>query len=409
MVHWWRKHGRFLRTVVVYTLSAFGGPQAHLGLMHRIFVEKKKLINAQELIDLNVFCSILPGPTSTQILSLIAYKKGGGWLSFVTLLLWVLPASVLMFLFAVVYGLAKQTHRHWEGAFVYVAVMALGFFLFSCVKMFVALEKRKTSYAILLSSALFTFLFFHTPWVFPIVIVVCGLLGYIVNYRRDMRVPRKTVKIRWSPLVVFLAVFAISGVLSETARIQNWENRRAYNVFENYYHFGALVFGGGQTLVSMVHEKYVSSPKTRYLDNEDVLTGAGMLQTVPGPLFSMSAYVGALLFMKGGIAWQVLGAVLATIAVFMPGYLLGIFFYPIWRTLHTTAIIFRAMTGLRAAVVGILFGSFGAFLQSYEWDFSTFHPYLCFVILAGTFCLLQFTRISPPFIVVATIFIGIFS
>ena len=90
------RHIPFLKAVLRYTLTAFGGPQAHLGMMMKTFVHKRRDVTELELIDYNTFCQIIPGASSTQTLTLIGYKRGGLLLAVLTLLIWILPASILM-------------------------------------------------------------------------------------------------------------------------------------------------------------------------------------------------------------------------------------------------------------------------------------------------------------------------
>src|SRR6195952_2999725 len=93
----------FLRDVLIYTLSAFGGPQAHLAIMLREFVEKRKYITEEELMELNALAQVLPGPSSTQTLIGIAWKVGGLRLAITTFLIWVLPSAAIMCMAAISY------------------------------------------------------------------------------------------------------------------------------------------------------------------------------------------------------------------------------------------------------------------------------------------------------------------
>ena len=108
------RHIPFLRAVAMYSLTAFGGPHGHIGMMMRTFVQKRKDVSEQELLEYNAFCQMLPGPSSTQTVALIALKRGGVPLAIVTLLLWIFPATVLMaaFSFLVYYIDAKDINTN---------------------------------------------------------------------------------------------------------------------------------------------------------------------------------------------------------------------------------------------------------------------------------------------------------
>jgi chromate transporter len=97
------RHIPFLKAVFNHSLTAFGGPQVHLGLLQHRFVEKRKDLSAEELMEYNAFCQLLPGASSTQTIVLIAFKRGGFSLAFITLLVWILPATCFMASLAIAY------------------------------------------------------------------------------------------------------------------------------------------------------------------------------------------------------------------------------------------------------------------------------------------------------------------
>src|SRR6266550_9495512 len=90
------RHVPFLKAVFLYSISAFGGPQGHLGMMMKTFVERRRDVTKEELMEYVSFCQLLPGASSTQTLTLIGYKRGGVVLAVLTLLIWILPACILM-------------------------------------------------------------------------------------------------------------------------------------------------------------------------------------------------------------------------------------------------------------------------------------------------------------------------
>src|ERR1700756_5241319 len=90
------RHIPFLKAVFLYSFTASGGPQAHIGMMTKTFVQDRKDVTEDELLELNAFCQMLPGPSSTQTVTLIALKRGGIPLALITLLLWILPATLIM-------------------------------------------------------------------------------------------------------------------------------------------------------------------------------------------------------------------------------------------------------------------------------------------------------------------------
>ena len=90
------RHLHFLKTVLFYSFTAFGGPQAHIAMMMKTFVRQTPYITEQELMEYNAFCQLLPGASSTQTVTLIGYKRGGVPLAVMTLITWILPGCVFM-------------------------------------------------------------------------------------------------------------------------------------------------------------------------------------------------------------------------------------------------------------------------------------------------------------------------
>ncbi len=194
----------------------------------------------------------------------------------------------------------------------------------------------------------------------------------------------------------------MAGLLSEIARINQWELRKPVNLFENFYRFGSLVFGGGGVLIPMMFEQYVLRSKTRYLTSEDFLTGAGMVQAFPGPIFSIAAFVGGMVLRHLGPTFQLLGCIIGTVAIFLPSLLLVLFFYPIWNKLKQHVIVFRAMEGINAVVVGIMSAATILLFISISSPFE-FTKLLAFLI---TFGLLIFSKVPSPLLVLGFLFIG---
>ncbi|MEP7251245.1 MAG: chromate transporter, partial [Ginsengibacter sp.] len=339
-----RRHIPYLKSVFLYTVSAFGGPQGHFGMMIKTFVERRKDISKAELIEYLSFCQLLPGATSTQMITLIGYKRGGIPLAIITLLIWITPASIIMAAFSFLIHYINTYHVSLH-IFKFVQPMAVGFIAFAAYKMYKISITNTITFVIMLVGIIATYLLFKTPWVFPILIV----LGGVVTNFSDKRIPEKNSmqpkKIKWTNIWLFLLLFAAVGFLSETARKQNWENRRAFNLTENVYRFGSLVFGGGDVLMPMMYEQYVVREKTKSMTKEQYLTGWGLVRAIPGPVFSVASYTGGMVLRNQGKKMQLLGCFIGCIGIFLPSALLVLFFYPIWHNLKKYVIIFRALEG----------------------------------------------------------------
>ena len=395
------RHIPFLKAVFFYACTAFGGPQGHLGMMVKTFVQKRKDVTEEELLEYNAFCQMLPGPSSTQTVVLIALKRGGIPLAVASLLLWILPAVVIMgaFSFLLLFINAREIQKN---LFLYVQPMSVGFIAYAAVRMMNKSVKHLATVLIMMGAAIATYLI-RSPWVFPIILVVAG---FISNFS-DKRIPKKLDKpkpINWLNLWLFFLIFVLAGIFSEVARSNNWEHRRLFNMFENFYRFGTIVFGGGQALVPMMLYQFVNRPASlhhpSWLSSEELLTGYGMVQAVPGPVFSVCSFVGGVIMSDYGTIWQILGCLTATVAVFLPSTLLLFFFFPLYQNLKQHVIIFRALEGINAAIVGIILASGAVLFQAmpFEW--------LNVVVTLITFCILYFTKIPAPLIVIGWLLLG---
>ncbi len=410
------RHIPFLKAVFLHSISAFGGPQGHFGMMLKTFVHQRHDVTEKELLEYSAFCQMLPGASSTQTLTLIGYKRGGIPLAILTLLIWITPACTLMsglsFLLDYFHDRAISIT-----AFKYIQPMAVGFIAFSCYKMSKLVITNTITRVIMSIAAVLTFVLFKTPWIFPAIIVAAGIATNFSS-RRIPDQPIISKKIKWGNILIFFAVFLIAATLSETARKNNWKNRGPYNLFENFYRFGSLVFGGGDVLMPMMYEQYVVRPETKQVQENnrnalripqtDFLTGFGVVRAIPGPVFSIGAFTGGMAMRERGADWQLLGCLIGTIAIFAPSALLVLFFFPVWNNLKRYSVIYRSLEGINAAVVGIMLGATVYLTNSVSTDLfnGTITPMLNVAVIAATFCTLAFTRVRAPFIVLGCLLLS---
>jgi len=377
-------------------------------MMVKTFVQKRKDITEDELLEYNAFCQMLPGPSSTQTVMLIAFKRGGVPLALLTLLLWVFPAAFIMgALSFIIYYFHIGSSGHSMvpmKAFTYIQPMSVGFVFFAAARMMRSGIRYIATAAIMVGSLIVT-LFIRSPWVFPALLIVAGFISNFSNKRIPTPLHRPK-KINWLHLWAFGAIFILAGVVSELARTENWSYGRIYNVFENFYRFGAIVFGGGQVLLPMMDYQFVTRSGNQLMTHAQLLTGFGMVQALPGPVFSVCSFVGGMLMAPFGGTWQVIGALVATVAVFMPSTLLVFFLFPIYENLKHHVIIFRALEGINSAIVGIIWAS-GIFLfRSIAFDAQLAFEWTNLWIVIITFCLLQYTKVPAPLIVLGWLLLG---
>ncbi len=414
------RHFAFLRAVLLHSVTAFGGPQAHLAMMIKTFVKERPYVSEKELMEYNAFCQLLPGASSTQTLTLIGYKRGGVPLAVVTLIIWILPACILMG------GLSFLLHYIDKKAlntdiFKFIAPMAAGFLLYACFTTFSHGVRNIVTWIIMILSSLITYFFFKQPAIFPGLIIVGGIITNL-STKRIPQIEEKPRKIRWWNFWLFGIIFIIVGLLSEKARKEDWANRKPINLFENTYRMGSLVFGGGQVLMPIMYEQFSvrpaavkeKNPNVISIDKDDMYTGMGIVRAMPGPVFSIASFTGGMALKDIGdtqssrVMMQLLGCLIGTVGIFLPSALLVLFFFPIWSYLKKYAAVYRSLEGINAAVVGIMIGSTLFIMKDISLLEAKTVSLVNILVILGTFVFLRYTKMPAPLIVAICLGLGYF-
>lgn len=340
----------FLKDVFVIAISAFGGPAMHIALFTERMVVKKNYLSEAELLELYSLSQMLPGPSSTQTITAMGYKFGGKFLAFLTLLVWILPAFILMSLFSFIY--------HWLDAdvasntFRFVQPLAVAFVIYAASKMVRSIAKSRLDIGLIVMAFVGAALLRHplesyvkTPWIFPVLLGLGGLISYHYNKHKTER-KKITLKIPWRYLITFLAIFIATGLAVK------FTDLKIVRLFENTYRFGSLVFGGGNVLIPMMFEQFVNF--NGYMDADQFLNGVGLKQAIPGPIFTITSYMTGLSMYNEGPMWQALGCVVGTVGIFLPGTLMIFFVYPIWENVKEMNLVQRSLGGIIAASAGLV-------------------------------------------------------
>jgi chromate transporter len=171
-------------------------------------------------------------------------------------------------------------------------------------------------------------------------------------------------------LVMFAALLAAAYIVAPAMPLLG-------QVAGGFYRAGALVFGGGHVVLPLLKQAVVDPG---WIDNDTFLTGYGAAQAVPGPMFTLAAFLGERLREgQGGMR----GAAVSMAAMFLPGLLLIAGALPFWQTLAAQDNAARILAGVNAAVVGVL----AAALYNPVW-ISAIHDVMDFVIALSAFLLL---------------------
>jgi chromate transporter len=297
--------------------------------------------------------------------------------------------------------------------------MSIGFIISAAILLFQKSVNNVITRWIFALSALITFIGFKTPWTIPIVILLSGI---VTNFS-DKRIPSQgnaPKSIQWRAIVLFVLIFIAAGFLSERATEQNWSSRKLFNLFENNYRFGSLVFGGGDVLMPIMYEQYVTRPQTKRIqenkrdvvkiDRVTFLTGTGLVRAVPGPIFSIASYMGASALKDKTLDVQVYGALIASVGIFLPSFLIVLFFFPIWQHLKKYAIFYRSLEGVYAAIVGIMIGASLFLIKDISIAMQSAKPFsitMYIVVFALSTYMLYKQKLGPQWIAFSCIVMGL--
>jgi chromate transporter len=383
----------FLRDIFYLAVTSFGGAQAHLVLFFNSLVKKRNYLSETELIELNSFCNILPGPSSTQTLTAIGYKLGGIKLALLTLFVWIFPTTMLMII-AAVSMLHLQANDISVNFTRFVQPMAVSFVAFSAYKIISHSVNTKTSTLIFIFAAAASYLVRY-PGIFPALLVSAGCITAL-RFKNLEKEQKEKITIQWKSLLLFFLIFAGAALMGKITDL------KIIRLFENFFRNGSMIFGGGQPLSALFYKEFVEFK--HYLSAEEFLSGFALQQVFPGPLFSFGAYIGALSMREYGILGVISGGLVASLGIFLPGTLLIFFMVGVWDKLKKYRAIKASLEGINAASAGIVTGT--AFLLFMPMIQPLEIAYINYLIFAGTFALLFINKIPPPFIIIAGLVAG---
>jgi chromate transporter len=364
-------------------LTSFGGPVAHLAYFRREFVERRRWMAESEFARLLALCQFLPGPASSQLGFSIGMLRAGWPGALAAFVAFTLPSALLLYAFARFLPGSPGTLA--EGAIhglklVAVAVVAQG--LLGMARMLCPDAPRASIAAVAAAVGLVS----GTPWA-QIVVVALGAVAGLALLRELPPMAAANLDAPYGMRAggVVLAVFF---VLLFGLPLAAHAKPGLLSVVEGFYRAGALVFGGGHVVLPLLQETVVAPG---WIGRGDFLAGYGAAQAVPGPMFTLSAYLGARLPGDSGGA---LGSVVAVSSIFLPGLLLVAGVLPVWQSVGTKPRAIRAVAGVNAAVVGLL----GAALYDPVWTSAIGSPIDVAIAIVG-FALLVAWRASALVVV----------
>ncbi|ENQ4671070.1 chromate efflux transporter [Vibrio cholerae] len=372
------------RTFFALGWVSFGGPAAHIGYFRHTFVEKLRWVSEQEYAQFVALSQFLPGPGSSQVGFAIGYHLGGlagAWAAFLG---FTLPSVLIMLLLA---GLSSHLldtplfeqviHGLKLLAIIVVADACLTMYRNFCQQRLTAGLCVLTAVAITLAPSLLTQF---------AVLLLAALVGQ-ARLAPQQSFSTTSFSPSWLSLLLFASLLLGLPLLAASSPL--------VELFGHFFQAGSLVFGGGHVVLPLLQNALGDS-----LSTDQFLTGYAAAQAVPGPMFTLATYLGYVLTPE----MPVVGALIATLAVFLPGFLLLLGVLKNWSALAQRPKVAGAMQGVNACVVGLLLAA----LYQPVWS-STVHAPLDWAVLLIGFFLFKVLRLPLIGMVGSALLFGVLS
>jgi chromate transporter len=369
-------------------VTSFGGPIAHIGYFRNEFVLRRRWLDEHAYADLVGLCQFLPGPASSQVGFSIGLLRAGylgglaAWTGFT------LPSAIALVLFAYGAGAIEgPTGLALLHGLKLVAVAIIAQAVWGMARTLCP-DRQRASIAI----GAAVVLLFAGSSVWQIVVILAGGVLGLWFCRTANQVPTEAClpplvsrRVGLCALLLFFLLLAGLPVLRGLGASQG------VSLVEAFYRSGALVFGGGHVVLPLLRAGFVAPG---WVTDDAFLAGYGAAQAVPGPLFTFSAYLGAVVSVTPhGVA----GAILGLVSIFLPGILILLGTLPFWQSFRQLPGARAMMAGVNAAVVGLL----AAALYSPVWTGSVGTVGDVMLAVMG-FALLALLRAPPLLVVVLT-------
>lgn len=363
--------------------TSFGGPVAHLGYFHHAFVTRLKWLDDKSYASLVSLCHFLPGPSSSQVGMGIGLSQAGirgalaAWLGFT------LPSALALSFFG--YGLLTFGENLPHGLLHGLKLVTVAVVAQALWGMARSLCPDPTRQALALIAAASVLSFPYVGMQFA-VILAAALIGWLLCHPADTGAdnaltPPVSRRVAFVALVFFFILLFILPLLTAYTPL--------LSLFDSFYRTGSLVFGGGHVVLPLLQGEMVDSIS---ITQDRFLAGYGAAQAVPGPLFTFASYLGMI-----QMGW--IGALIATLAIFLPSFLLIVGALPFWGQLNHYRPLQKALMGVNAGVVGLLLAAF------YDpiWTSAILSP-KDFILACAAFLALHHWKIP----IVAVVFSGAF-
>lgn len=372
-------------------LTSFGGPIAHIGYFHKLFVEQKKWFSAEEYAEIVSLCQFLPGPTSSQVGMSIGLKCGGISNAFAAWLGFTIPSMLIMI--AAGYGILTFDGTNLTTILHVLKLLAAAVILQAVLSMAKTLTPDWTRRILALTATII--LVVNPTALMQLFVLGAGIIaGIFLSGNKSAEIQKTESKSKTysyasfvqklgpvSAIIFVILLFALPLLaIAYTSPI--------IEIANIFFQSGALVFGGGHVVLPLLQSQLVPNG---LISHTDFMAGYGMAQAIPGPLFTFAAYLGVMMH-TGLPAW--ISGIVCLIIIFLPAILLVLAVIPFWDSIRGNSYIQAGLYGINAVVVGLLLAALinPILILSLKSGFDI-------IIILGLFLLLVFSRL-PVWLVI---------
>lgn len=372
-------------------LTSFGGPIAHIGYFHKLFVEQKKWFSAEEYAEIVSLCQFLPGPTSSQVGMSIGLKCGGISNAFAAWLGFTIPSMLIMI--AAGYGILTFDGTSLTTILHVLKLLAAAVILQAVLSMAKTLTPDWTRRILALTATII--LVVNPTALMQLFVLGAGTIaGIFLSGNKSAEIQKTESKSKTYSYASFIQKLGpvsaiIFGILLFALPLLAIAYTSPIIEIANiFFQSGALVFGGGHVVLPLLQSQLVPNG---LISHTDFMAGYGMAQAIPGPLFTFAAYLGVMMH-TGLPAW--ISGIVCLIIIFLPAILLVLAVIPFWDSIRGNSYIQAGLYGINAVVVGLLLAALinPILILSLKSGFDI-------IIILGLFLLLVFSRL-PVWLVI---------
>ncbi|KAG2189215.1 hypothetical protein INT44_004357 [Umbelopsis vinacea] len=431
---------------------SFGGPNAHIALLHNILVTKNHLVSEATFSDLFSICQSLPGPASTELLYSIGLVYGGFLIAVYVFFLWSFPMFCVMTGFGVAIGSVTSIPLWATRLSQGLASAAIGLVAIAAWKMARSNAPDNITKLLLMVSASISILY-SAAWLYPVLMIAGGIFTYGLHLLKSLREkpkyngsesqeqhhqpaselqdeqneqqgasgleelddtnegirlrnvnsleeqhldvdeePRMFSYSQWLGLV-FFSIWLVLLIAAIVIRSNSFANHVA-QVFSTFYFVGSIIFGGGSVVIPLLKQYTVDEG---WMTTNEFVIGLALIQSLPGPNFNFAAYLGALA-LRGTVGNSIGGAILSYIGIFLPGLLLKNAVIPFWQRLRTKAYMRAIFRGVNAMATGLVFSAIWILWTQVNTGGGNSSYHLVIASLAFVAC--EYFKIPAPIVVI---------